>query len=291
MKPSFLFLLAPLLFAACSSPTPLPPGFHEDFANPVSTLFQVNDGSGDAIARQGLPGLEFSIGPATLAGPAKGAGAESADFLLWGSLSARLRTAASPTPASTGAVSSLFFYANDGKDRNKNGLPDNGEIDFEWLAAEPGIVIMTMWTDYHPRTEEHRRVYREVELATGSIRFTRYGESFGSGEDLAGIAALPESITPLPGYDSSRDFYTYGIDRQSNRVVWWIIDPRNGQKIILWDFQGPAIHIPQGKLQAMVNLWHTSNWTPAAFPGAVNPPPSIISSRYQWIDFQPLSGQ
>lgn len=61
-----------------------------------------------------------------------------------------------------GAVVGFYTYYNDKygsaqtPDINGNGVPDNSEIDFEWLIANPRIVNMTAYTDFDDETGKMR---------------------------------------------------------------------------------------------------------------------------------------
>jgi hypothetical protein len=177
---------------------------------------------------------------------------------------------------------------NDGTDQDGDGIKDNIEIDFEWLCAEPGAFWITMWTDFQESPLAMRRVYREIDLKNGVIRRTCYSEGYGAcTTDLTGSATegSPSTVAALSGYNSSTAYYTYGFTWLANRTTWYYYHPSTGQKIILWDYQGPTNRIPQRPAYYMFNLWHTNNWSPTNMGGAVEQPNSARTTKIDWATF------
>jgi beta-glucanase (GH16 family) len=256
---------------------------------PSSGSIQSNVADGSATdGRIGL--LTISASPAP--GPGGGPNLESHALYGFGTYEARLKTADCSSQPNTGIITGFFTFLNDGTDQNGNGISDNSEIDFEWLCAEPNVIWVTLWTDYHDPTGQLRRVYRELDLATGTIRQTCYSEGFGQcTQNLAGSSTegSPSSITPIPGYNSATAYYTYGFTWQSNRVTWYIYHPTTGAKITLWDYQGPTARITQRPAHYMLNVWHTNNWTPPGMPGAVQPPNSPRQFRIDTVTYSTSS--
>jgi beta-glucanase (GH16 family) len=74
--------------------------------------------------------------------------AETKSRYKYGTYWTRVKTANCSAQPKAGVVTGIFTYFNDGADRNGNGLPDNNEIDFEWLGAKSEVVYLTIWTDY-----------------------------------------------------------------------------------------------------------------------------------------------
>ncbi|MDC0708635.1 glycoside hydrolase family 16 protein [Stigmatella sp. ncwal1] len=286
-----------LRFSLCSSAlllagSPLAavaaPAFTENWAASTSPYFYSYGGSQNtAISNSAQSGttdgkaLQFKLAANPAVGVGGGITKESSALYKYGTFTTRLKTTDCSSQPNTGVVTGFFTYFNDGGDYNGNGLPDNSEIDFEWLCAEPQVIYLTMYTDF--AAGAHRRVSRILNLATGTIHSTCYYESFsGNCQALGGNENLPSSIPALAGYNSSTAYYEYGFTWRSNRVTWWIVNPANGQKITLWDYQGPASRIPANGSHYLTNIWHTNDWTPPSRPSATQPP---NSARYAYVDW------
>jgi hypothetical protein len=227
---------------------------------------------------------------------------------LYGTFKARLKTGKCAESDSDAGVVTGFFtfhnYQTDLKpDENDNQIPDNSEIDFEWLCAQPNVVYLSLWTDYQKKTESipEKRVHvgRTIDLSEGKILETFHEEydkdtlqqvrtplNGKAGEDQPPtdltIQGLPSS------YDSNTTFYEYGFYWSSNRVKWWIVNPVSGQKIILWDYQGPAVRITKRPAALMFNLWHTDKWSPGGMT-AIKSPDSPVSSYLDWASYDEIS--
>jgi hypothetical protein len=182
-------------------------------------------------------------------------------------------------------VTGFFTFFNNGSDATGCGLPDNSEIDFEWLCAEPHVVHLTMWTNFRETDDAHRKVFREIDLAAGIIRRTCYDEVWGSYQPLSGVEAQPASIQPIPGYNSGTAYYEYGFTWALDRVTWWIVRPDTGLPMILWDYRGPAARITSRPAQIMTNVWHTNTWAPDDVPGAIQKPTVPITAFVDWTRF------
>lgn len=215
--------------------------------------------------------------------PGGGAAAESEDRFLYGTFESRLRTANCAAQPMAGVVTGqLFTYFNNGTDGNDNGLPDNSEIDFETLCAQPEVVYLTIWTDYRAADSAQRRVMRAVNLRTGSVLATCFFEAFGwdNCQPLSGGESSPADIPAVPGFDSATTFYVYGFTWSATRVTYWI--KVNGSRITLWDYQGPRHRIPHVAAYCLQNVWHTASWSPINEPDAVERPQTYMSA---WIDW------
>jgi hypothetical protein len=271
--------------------------FTEQWAESSSPYFTFlpNGGSSissnvtDAAAQDGKAvALTLPANPGT--SPGNGPNLQSSELYGFGTYEARLKTADCSAQPNSGIISGFFTYLNDGNDLTEDGISDNSEIDFEWLCAEPNVIWLTMWTDFQESPLAMKRVYRELDLATGEIRRTCYSEGYGlCTEDLTGSATegQPSAITPIAGYNSSSAYYTYGFTWAADRMTWYVYNPSNNQKIILWDYNGPSSRIPQRPSYYMFNVWHTSNWPPTNLPNAVEKPNSARSMLIDWVHYDP----
>jgi hypothetical protein len=219
--------------------------------------------------------------------PAGGAEVGTNARLQFGTFSTRLRTADCGGQPNAGVVTGFFTFFNDGSDTTGDGLPDNSEIDFEWLCAEPQTLYLTMWTDYRDSDAAQKRVSRGINLATGTILYTCYYTAFGDcTEALSGAEAAPSTLAPLAGYDSSARYYEYGFDWATDSVVWWIRNPQDSQKITLWNYRGPKARITQIPAAFLTNVWHTSDWTPDSRPNATAAPTQAVSVWVDWTRYE-----
>jgi len=273
-----------LIFAA--------PAFTEQWTGSTSPYFNfvLNGGSSitsnvaDAAASDGKI-VQLTLPAFPNSSPNGGPNLQSPILYGFGTFEARMKTVDCSMQPNSGIVNGFFTYLNDGTDQNGNGIKDNSEIDFEWLCAEPNAFWMTMWTDFQDSPLAMKRVYREVDLATGTIRRTCYSEGYGvCTQDLTGSSTegQPATLTPLTGYNSATAYYTYGFTWLTNRMTWYMYNPSNGQKIILWDYQGPTTRITQRPAAYMFNTWYTTNWSPTGMPNAIEQP---NSARYMNIDW------
>lgn len=253
--------------------------------SPGQSLAQPNVTDVQASDQKALR-LQLAAGAAP--GPGNGPQAETNTALGYGIYRARLKTADCTGHPQAGVVTGYFVYFNDGQDYNGDGLPDNTEIDFEWLCAAPHLIYLTMWTDYRDSDEVHKRVARLLNLATGEIIYTCYFETFGDCQPLDGAANQPQTIFALPGYNSSIAYYEYGFSWSARQAAWWLVDPTTRQPILLWDYRGPEARIPAPPADYMVNVWHTATWTPEGFPGATQSPSVPVSGYVDWMRFSSL---
>ncbi len=271
------------------------PAFTENFASSSSSYFSflqqggstITSGFSDGGASDGKI-VQLALPANAGAGPNSAPNLQSTTLYSFGTYEARMKTANCSTQPNTGIISGFFTYLNNGTDQNGNGISDNSEIDFEILCAEPNVIWLTQWTDFQESPLAMKRIYRELDLATGTIRRTCYSEGYGvCTQDLtgSGTEGSPSSITPIAGFNSSTAYYTYGFTWASNRLTWYIYNPSNGQKITLWDYQGPSSRITQRDAYYFFNVWHTSNWTPPSMGGAVESPNTPRYLNVDWATF------
>jgi len=269
--------------------------FTEQFAAATSAYFNflpqggstITSNVADAAAVDGKI-INLTLPAFAASSPNGGPNLQSSTLYSYGTYEARLKTADCSMQPNTGAITGFFNYLNDGTDQDGDGIKDNIEIDFEWLCAEPGAFWITMWTDFQESPLAMRRVYREIDLKNGVIRRTCYSEGYGTcTTDLTGspTEGSPSTVAALSGYNSATAFYTYGFTWLNNRVTWYYYHPSTGQKIILWDYQGPTNRIPQRPAYYMFNLWHTNNWPPTGMGGAVEQPNSPRTTKIDWATF------
>jgi hypothetical protein len=269
-------------------------GFTENWDASTSAYFNLSSGKSsatsnvaDAAANDGKV-LKMTLAARPRAGAGNGPEIQSPLRYQYGSYSSRLKTANCSAQPLAGVVTGYFTYFNNGQDTTGDGLPDNSEIDFEWLCAEPQVFFITMWTDYDSSPDVHKKVYREINLATGTILKTCYDEVWGECQVLTSSELQPTSITAIPGYNSSTAYYEYGFTWTSAGVRWWVVDPANSQQITLWDYQGPAARITTVPAYYMTNVWHTNNWSPEDMPTAIQQPTIPIYASVDWTKFVAL---
>lgn len=264
--------------------------FTEPWAAATSPWFGLNAPSpGKALSNQADTdaadgkALLLQVPIDALAGPGGGPQAETGEKALHGTFTARIKTVDCAGQNDAGVVTGFFTYFNDGSDQNGDGIADNSEIDFEWLCAEPQTLYLTMWTDYDDT--RHKRVGRQINMATGAIKYTSYFESFGTGTALVGLENQPKTLTGLPGYNSAARYHEYGFSWSASRVIWWIVHPTTGEKVVLWDYQGNAARIPARPAYYMINAWHSKTWAVDSRPTAIKPPSSPVSAYVDWVKY------
>lgn len=224
--------------------------------------------------------LSLKIDPADSAGAGRGPEIISNEFTHFGTYSARLNIPdVRKVQPNTGAVVGYFTYHVD-------SIPGLSEIDFEWLVADPEVIYIGTWTG--PRGGLHR-IGRTINLAQGVIYNTISKVNHnGTPTALAGLQNMPDSIEPIPGYDASARFYTYGFDWYPDRLVWWILHPDSAEKIILWDYHGSTLGIPQNHSQYRMNFWYTNNWSVETNPASVERPMNPYEVQVDWMSYEPL---
>jgi hypothetical protein len=246
--------------------------FVENWNSSTSNLFDIYASAQEGTAISGYPdpnaldgrSLKLTLNPNVSPGVNGAPAAETNLRYGYGTFWARAKTANCSAQPNAGVVTGIFTYFNNGSDLNGNGLPDNDEIDFEWLCAEPEVVYLTIWTDYQPDPVAFRQVIRSINLKTGTILMECFREQFGwcstVGQPLNASEQQPTTITPIPNYDSSTQYYYYGITYLANQVIFKIF--ANGVTYTLWNYQGPTSRIPDQPMYFMHNVWHTATWYP-----------------------------
>jgi hypothetical protein len=264
--------------------------FIEDFGKPSSKYFNPNlKGSGaDARYEFGVesksePGTNvvlYRIDPDDPAGAGKGPEIISKNFTHFGTYAARIKVPdVRKVQPNVGAVVGYFTYHMD-KD------PGLSEIDWEWLIADPEIIYIGTWTGPRGKLE---RIGRTLNLATGKI----YSTSYRSGQEgertkLEGAQNQPETISAIEGYNASKQFYTYGFDWYPNRIRWWMIHPKTADTVVLWDYQGSQLGIPQNHTHYRLNFWHTNNWPVEGNPNSIEKPLDKYELEIDWMSYKPF---
>lgn len=238
------------------------------------------DGAGDGKA------LELRLDGHPAAGPGGGVEIESNETYQYGTFGTRIKTADCSGQGRVGVVTGTFTYSTDHSDANGNGLPDNDEIDVEVLCAQPNVLWLTIYTDYDDATGRARKISRAIDMPTGKVLYNCFVEQLGGDcEPLQEGENSPASVTPVPDFDSSKQFHTYMFDWQPDSVTFWTYDA-NGNKNVLWDYRGPADRIPKKPSGFLQNVWHTDSWDPLDGP-AHDQPQSSVSA---FVDSTTLPG-
>jgi hypothetical protein len=270
------------------------PAIKEQWRDATSPWFDLFDRGGgtarsqyDIVDADDGGAAQLLLAKGAAAGPGGGPDIESKAAYTHGNFSARLKTADCADQPDAGVVTGLFTYFNDGSDLTGDGLPDNSEIDFEWLCAQPQTVYLTMWTDYRASDAHHKRVSRVIDLEAGKILSTRYFQAFDEGTALTGSENQPDTVPAVTYYNSSASLYEYGFSWESTRVAWWMKTSANTPRIVLWDYQGPAARITARASNFILNVWHTPDWTPPGKPSAIAAPTAPVSAVLDWIAYDP----
>ncbi|WP_373523117.1 glycoside hydrolase family 16 protein [Aquiflexum sp.] len=264
--------------------------FVEDFSDSTSQYFRYGSTGNksdfkyklgvNSSIESGTNILSFKIDPQDSAGAGRGPEIISKNFTHFGTYAARLKVPdARDVQPNVGAVVGYFTYHVD-------SLPGLSEIDFEWLLADPTVIYVGTWTGHRG---ELRRVGRTINLAEGIIYNTSYREGH-SGERtlLTGMQNQPETIEAIPDFDASAGFYTYGFDWYPDRIQWWMIHPRSGEKIVLWDYQGTTKGIPQHRTRYRMNFWHTKDWSVETNPNSIEKPLNPYELEVDWMSYEPF---
>jgi beta-glucanase (GH16 family) len=237
-----------------------------------------------AVASLSVPGaddgraLRLNLAARPSPGPRQGVTVASRySSYRYGIFGSRLRSADCRGQDRPGVVTGTFVYAMDHSDANRNGLPDNDEIDIEFLCGQPDVIWMSLWTDYDEARDLPRKISRAVNLRTGTVLTTCYSTSW-SGPCAALLPGenTPATVLAVPDYNSATRFRSYTFDWQPNRVTFQTVDDR-GRKIVLWDYRGPVARIPQKPMTFMQNVWHTRNWDPLNGPSHNQPTADIAA--------------
>lgn len=178
-----------------------------------------------------------------------------------------------------GAVVGYFTYHVD-------SLPGLSEIDFEWLLADPSIIYIGTWTGQNGKL---KRIGRTINLAKGVIYDTHYREDHnGVRTPLTGMQNQPEKIAAIEGYDASTQFYTYGFDWYADKIRWWMLHPKTGETIVLWEYKGSTRGIPQHRTRYRMNFWHTRDWSVETNPLSVEKPLHPYELEVDWMSYEPM---
>lgn len=276
--------------SACVEEDPYHKSFFEDFSEPQSEYFQHRSGGigADFTWTFGLNSqtnpevsiLSFKIDPEDSAGAGRGPEIITNEFTHFGSYAARLKVPdVRKIQPDVGAVVGYFTYHMD----REEGL---SEIDFEWLLADPEVIYVGTWTG--PRGKL-RRIGRTINMANGIIYSTSAREGHqGERSPLVGIQNQPDTIPPLEGFDASSQFYTYGFDWHPDRIRWWMIHPVTADTLVLWDYQGSRIGIPQNPSIYRLNFWHTNNWPVHTNPNSIEKPLHPYELEIDWMSYDPI---
>lgn len=306
MKPTFLKQLFLILSCVALNGISLAwsQAWVEDWKDNSNPYFYYNTGGSSSTNKYEFPLSEntasdssiliLRIDTSDVSGAYQGPHMTSKELLGFGTYAARLKIPSAEQQPKVGAIVGLFNFYNDEwsqlqeADINNNGLHDNVEIDFEWLIADPEVIYITAYTDFHGPTGETRKVGRVINLAEGFIYSTEYAERLGGiGTPLTGVENSPTTIPAIPGYDASKDFYTYGYDWNTDRIRWWIIHPTTQDTVVLWDYQGPSSRIPQKLGSFIINFWHSDSWSVITQPGTTEKPRFPFELELDWMSFTP----
>ncbi|HEY4337644.1 MAG TPA: glycoside hydrolase family 16 protein [Puia sp.] len=224
--------------------------------------------------------LLFRIDPKDSAGAGRGPEIISNEYTHFGSYSARIKVPdVRKVQPNTGAVVGYFTYFED-------SLLGLSEIDIECLVADPHILYIGTWTGSKGKLQ---RIGRTIDLSKGTILSTIAKVGYtGTPTTLTGKQNIPETVPALPDFDASARFYTYGFDWYPDRLRWWMIHPVTGEKIVLWDYSGSTLGIPQGKSKYRVNFWHTNNWAVETNPKSVERPLNAYPLEVDWMKYTPM---
>ena len=291
----------------CGAQTPrFHSAFRETFTGKASDYFDYTyrPGGNDfryysgfsSLTEEGTDIMMYRIDPEDPAGAGRGPEIVSKDFTFYGSYSARIKVPkAKDVEPNIGAVVGYFTYNID---------PEFGqsEIDIEWLIADPRIIYVGTWTG---KRGAHNRVGRIINLATGEILETiwrsevRYDDGAVTrvpNTAFSGRQNKPARLPAIEGYDASEQFYTYGFDWYPNRLVWWMIHPETGKKLVLWDYKGKEVFpnqpsktgIPCLKSKYRLNFWHTNNWPVETNEASIEKPFYPYELEIDWMAYTPF---
>jgi glycosyl hydrolase family 16 len=220
-------------------------------ATPSTTLSVV----ADQKARDGRA-LRLRLPGGAAPGPMQGVGVRSRDTYLYGTFSTRMRAADCGPQTDAGVVTGAFTYANDGLDHDGDGIPDNDEIDIEFLCAQPEVVYLTIWTDYSETTDAFTAITRTIDLSSGTVLSTCRRHNWADGCEQKNRV---QKIRKIKNYNATTTFRTYGFDWQPGHVTYFTFDDA-GRRLVLWDYRGDVV--PDTAAPFMQNVWHSANWDP-----------------------------
>ncbi len=285
----FLNLLIFAGFTACVTQEKYHDAFIENFNGPESPYFEFHtSGIGADFTREfGKTSgsdpetriLSFKIDPEDSAGAGRGPEIISNHFTHFGTYAVRLKVPdVRETQPDVGAVVGYFTYHRD----KKEGL---SEIDYEWLIADPEVIYVGTWTG--PRGSL-RRIGRTLNLAEGIIytTTTRIGHQ-GKRSKLTGAQNQPETIPAIEGFDASSQFHTYGFDWHPDRIRWWMIHPATADTVVLWNYHGSSLGIPQNPSRYRLNFWYTKDWPVQTNPNSIERPLHSYEVEVDWMSYYP----
>ncbi|RPA69413.1 beta-glucanase/beta-glucan synthetase [Cyclobacteriaceae bacterium YHN15] len=292
MKPPILSAILFLVpFLSISQTQDFHGSFVENFSDTASQYFRYGSTGNksdfkykfgvNSSVESGTKILSFKIDPLDSAGAGRGPEIISKSFTHFGSYAARLKVpAAKAVQPNVGAVVGYFTYHVD-------SIPGLSEIDFEWLLADPTVIYVGTWTGHRG---ELVRVGRTINMAEGIIYETSYRENHsGVRTPLTGLQNQPETIAAIPDFDASAGFYTYGFDWYPDRILWWMLHPASGEKIVLWDYQGTTRGIPQHRSRYRMNFWHTKDWSVETNPLSKEKPLHPYELEVDWMSYEPYT--
>jgi hypothetical protein len=212
-----------------------------------------SDGKVVELRLPGKPGL----GAADFAGPDVATEIGSKQFLRFGTLRTAVRF---PTCQPTEEVAAaVFWFHNDGLDHDGDGIVDNPEMDLHLLCGTPGVIALTVWTDFQTGRDGTRQFVRRshaVDLSTGDL----YDSVADSSDGYARTGNDPTLVRP--GFPAPGIFYEVGYEWRATAVRFFIVI--DGLDLTLWTLVD-ALLIPQVPLQLRYNLWHAdAHWLPPA---------------------------
>lgn len=280
--------------------------FTETFSGRTSAYFDYNyrPSGEDYRYYSGFPSLSeektdvmmYRIDPDDPAGAGRGPEIISKDYTFYGSYSARIKVPkARDVQPDLGAVVGYFTY-------NIDREFGQSEIDIEWLLADPRIIYVGTWTG---KRGAHNRVGRIINLATGEILETIWRSEVRHEDGsvtrvpntaFTGRQNKPSRLEAITGYDASEQFYTYGWDWYPDRLVWWMIHPDTGKKLVLWDYKGKEVFpdqpsktgVPCLKSKYRLNFWHTDNWPVETNEASVEKPLYPYELEIDWMSYTPF---
>lgn len=305
-----LLILPAMLMLAAGAVYAQAPVFHgafkEDFSGASSEYFDYNyRRTGEdfryysgfsSLSEEGTDVMMYRIDPEDPAGAGRGPEIISKDYTFYGSYSARIKVPdVRDVQPNVGAVVGYFTYNID---------PEYGqsEIDIEWLLADPRIIYVGTWTG---KRGAHNRVGRIINLATGEILETIWRSEVRHSDGTVTRVPntpftcrqnRPAKLAPVEGYDASAQFYTYGWDWYPDRLVWWMLHPETGKKIVLWDYKGKKVFpdqpsktgVPCLKSKYRLNFWHTNNWPVETNPASIEKPLYPYELEIDWMAYTPF---
>jgi beta-glucanase (GH16 family) len=220
------------------------------------------DGTALKLQLDALPG----------SGPNLGVGiVSSRSTYRYGVFGSRLKTADCTGQDHAGVVTATFAYSLDHLDANHNGIPDNDEIDIEFLCGQPNVVYLTLWTDYSETSDNLASYTRAIDLQTGKVLMNCYLIAYSKPCQLQLPGEnSPAAVPPIPGFNSAKQFFTFMFDWEPDHVTFYDTD-NAGHKTVLWDYRGPKSRIPQKPSVFMQNVWWTRGWNPLNGPSHNQP--------------------